>query len=98
VSAPDYRSDGSHLSTPAPLVNETLDEYDFSWKKSKAILDYAPWGLSEYRDFSWSNEMDDTCRMPTFWNSNGTVLEQTNVVNHVGCKAADFDGYGDMEA
>jgi hypothetical protein len=31
---------------------------------------------------------------PLFGNSNGTVLEQTNVVNHVGCKVSDFDGYG----
>jgi alpha-1,3-glucan synthase len=98
VSKQGLWSDHSQSDKSAPLVNETLKEYEFTWKKSKAILDYAPWGLTEYRDFEWSNAMNDSCRLPPFWNTNGTLLDQANVINHVGCRASDFDGYGDMEA
>lgn len=68
----------------------SLDEYDAGWKDPK----YAPWGIEQYPDFDIGNDHNDSCTLPTFWQDDGTVIP----VSTNGCKASDFDQYGDMEA
>ncbi|KAI0079915.1 glycoside hydrolase family 13 and glycosyltransferase family 5 protein [Panus rudis PR-1116 ss-1] len=76
------------LNTSAPF---TLDEHDAVWKKPK----YAPWGFDEYKDFAIDNAYNESCVLPPFWSNDGTVA---NIGRTTGCKASDFDQYGDMEA
>lgn len=91
-------------NTSAPF---DLDEYDVVWKKPK----YAPWGFDEYKDFVVSafqsyytlsgltelqvgNDHNSSCKLPPFWGDDGVAVNQT--AN--GCRASEFDQYGDMEA
>ena len=34
---------------------------------------YGPWNLTEYPDFKFNNEKDDTCVFPTFWDTSGRM-------------------------
>lgn len=38
--------------------------------------------------------MNASCELPPFWGDDGLTVNTT----HSGCKASDFDQYGDMEA
>jgi len=67
-----------------------LDEYDVIWKKPK----YAPWGFDEYKDFVVSNDHNSSCKLPPFWGDDGASVNETKN----GCRASEFDQYGDMEA
>ena len=40
------------------------------------------------------NDRNASCTLPTFWGDDGTMIP----VSESGCKASDFDQYGDMEA
>ncbi|KIY43381.1 glycoside hydrolase family 13 and glycosyltransferase family 5 protein [Fistulina hepatica ATCC 64428] len=76
-----------YLNTSAPF---SLDEYDAVWKKPN----YMPWNFTEYKDFDIHDDRNMSCKLPTMWEDDGTVVTvETN-----GCKASDFDQYGDMEA
>ncbi|EJD02308.1 modular protein with glycoside hydrolase family 13 and glycosyltransferase family 5 domains [Fomitiporia mediterranea MF3/22] len=76
-----------HLNESTPF---SLDEYDAVWKKPS----YTPWDFETYKDFSFGNGHNSSCVMPQFWWENGTQLTITTN----GCKASDFDQYGDLEA
>lgn len=77
----------SFQNTSAPF---TIDEYNVAWKKPN----YIPWDFSTYKDFNIGNDHNSSCVLPHFWWENGTQL----VVPSDGCKASDFDQYGDLEA
>jgi len=68
----------------------SLDEYDATWKDPK----YYPWNFQRYLDFQVDNDRNASCSLPTFWQDDGTMV----AVQESGCKASDFDQYGDMEA
>jgi alpha-1,3-glucan synthase len=45
------------------------------------------------------NSRNTSCQFPTFYFEDGTVLaDSTNKIPADGCKASDFDQYGDLEA
>ena len=74
----------------------------FSLKEHKAVwktggIEYSQ--IKQYPDFSWSNEYNESCRLPQFWNQDGTpILADTMPVDQVGCYDSEFDHYGDTEA
>lgn len=45
-------------------------------------------------DFTIGNDDNSSCQLPQFWQDDGTELTVTTD----GCKASDFDQYGDLEA
>lgn len=67
-----------------------MSEYPAYWKHPE----HAPWGLTQYQDFSFSNSFNSTCTLPDFWDDDGSTVE----VQQTGCYASEFDQYGDMEA
>jgi alpha-1,3-glucan synthase len=42
-----------------------------------------------------NNDRNSSCTLPNFWDDDGTMVD---AVQESGCKASDFDQYGDMEA
>ncbi|CAL1704520.1 unnamed protein product [Somion occarium] len=66
-------------------------EHDAVWKQPR----YSPWGFDEYKDFSINNAYNSSCVLPPFWSNDGT---QADIGWTTGCKASDFDQYGDTEA
>ncbi|GLA32170.1 hypothetical protein AnigIFM63326_011309 [Aspergillus niger] len=51
-----------------------------------------------YADFQFSNDYNDTCNYPKFWNETGYPLTSGGVQDLKGCYNSDFDQYGELEA
>ncbi|KAA1077051.1 Cell wall alpha-1,3-glucan synthase ags1 [Puccinia graminis f. sp. tritici] len=52
-----------------------------------------PWNIKQYAEFQFTNTRDQSCRLPKFYNPNGSeVLPPTD---WDGCYAGDFDQFGD---
>ncbi|KAI7955973.1 hypothetical protein MJO29_007372 [Puccinia striiformis f. sp. tritici] len=52
-----------------------------------------PWNINQYAEFQFTNGRDPSCRLPKFYNPNGSeVLPPTD---WDGCYAGDFDQFGD---
>lgn len=69
-----------------------LNEYDAEWK----IADYRPWNLTEYPDFKFTNEKNNQCQLPVFWDGSGEIVNIDK--GDTTCMKSSFDQYGDMEA
>ncbi|EPQ58265.1 modular protein with glycoside hydrolase family 13 and glycosyltransferase family 5 domains [Gloeophyllum trabeum ATCC 11539] len=76
-----------YLNTSTPF---DLNEHPAVWKHPL----YTPWNFSEYKDFAIDNTRNTSCKLPTFWQDDGTVVD----VSANGCLNSEFDQYGDMEA
>ncbi|KAL7424549.1 hypothetical protein Q5752_000233 [Cryptotrichosporon argae] len=76
-----------YLNVSAPF---NIDEYDVTWK----LPTYPPWGIETYPDFNYTNEYNDSCVYPTFWQDDGSIIDP----GKTGCYASTFDHYGDVEA
>ena len=61
-------------------------EYDFEWK-----------GDSRYHDFQPGNEFNATCEYPRIWEQNGYLLQSNISDQFKGCRASEFDMYGDIK-
>ncbi|WAQ90638.1 hypothetical protein PtA15_13A37 [Puccinia triticina] len=52
-----------------------------------------PWNINQYAEFQFTNSRDQSCRLPKFYNPNGTdVLPPAD---WDGCYAGDFNQFGD---
>ena len=67
-------------------------EHDYVYKHPPRM----PWGFDEYADFTPSNDWNSSCVLPRFWGDDGERDQVENPAN--GCKASEFDQYGDLEA
>lgn len=80
----------SFLNTSAPF---NLQGYEVQYKDPP----HGPWGINEYVDFNFTNTRSTDCKMPNFYNPDGSLL--TSLGETVtGCYKGDFDQYGDVEA
>jgi alpha-1,3-glucan synthase len=72
-------------------LNDSADfkasEYEVQWVTDR-----------QYADFSFSNEYNETCDYPKFWDETGFPLTTGGVQNLKGCYNSDFDQYGELEA
>ncbi|KAL2830814.1 hypothetical protein BDW59DRAFT_158254 [Aspergillus cavernicola] len=85
------------LSTLSNLVgfkghlNDSADfraqEYEVQWVSER-----------QYADFHFSNEYNETCDYPRFWDEQGYPLTTGGVAELKGCYNSDFDQYGELEA
>ncbi|KPI40742.1 Cell wall alpha-1,3-glucan synthase mok11 [Cyphellophora attinorum] len=63
-----------------------FQEYDYIWK-----------GDTRYHDFQPGNDVNESCQYPRIWEQNG-YLEADNVTEKFrGCRASEFDMYGDIK-
>lgn len=81
------RAHRRHLNSSTPF---NTNEYEVQWK----LPDYGPWGINKYPDFNFTNEYNESCQYPTFWDESGVILD----MGMEGCYASTFDHYGDIEA
>jgi alpha-1,3-glucan synthase len=51
-----------------------------------------------YLDFEMSNDWNETCLMPNFWNETGFPVDAAIQLQFRGCYSSEFDQYGDTEA
>ncbi|KAG0152207.1 hypothetical protein CROQUDRAFT_85940 [Cronartium quercuum f. sp. fusiforme G11] len=80
----------SYMNSSAPF---NLQGYEVQYKHPK----HSPWGINEYTDFNFTNTRSTDCKMPNFYNTDGSYL--TSLGETVtGCYKGDFDQYGDVEA
>ncbi|KAJ9353608.1 CAZyme family GH13 [Paecilomyces variotii] len=72
-------------------LNDSADfkanEYEVEWITDR-----------QYVDFKFSNEYNETCNYPKFWNEDGYPLTTGGVQDLKGCYNSDFDQYGELEA
>ncbi|KAJ5836538.1 Glycoside hydrolase superfamily, partial [Penicillium robsamsonii] len=72
-------------------LNDSADfkasEYEVQWVTDR-----------EYADFKFSNDYNETCNYPKFWDETGMPLTTGAVENLKGCYNSDFDQYGELEA
>ncbi|TAQ86379.1 hypothetical protein B7494_g5306 [Chlorociboria aeruginascens] len=63
------------------------NEYDFAWKSDR-----------RYHDFQPGNAMNSSCKYPRMWGEDGYPVD-SNITQHQmnGCKASEFDQYGDIK-
>jgi alpha-1,3-glucan synthase len=74
---------GSYLNS---TVNFDFDEYDAVWKLPER----------RYHDFAFGNTRNESCQLPRIWEQNG-YLEPKNITDQFhGCRASEFDMYGDI--
>lgn len=66
------------------------NEYEAVWKRPP----YGPWGIDHYPDFNFTNTYNESCVYPTFFDSNGDIIDP----GLTGCYDSAFDQYGDVEA
>ncbi|KAL1689446.1 glycoside hydrolase family 13 and glycosyltransferase family 5 protein [Schizophyllum commune] len=78
-----------YLNVSAPFMTS---EHDYVYKHPPRM----PWGFDEYADFKPSNDWNSSCVLPRFWGDDGERDQVENPAN--GCKASEFDQYGDLEA
>jgi alpha-1,3-glucan synthase len=65
----------------------TLNEHKTLWKSDR-----------RYLDFDISNEYNEKCDYPRFWNETGYRIESSYTDKMIGCYNSEFDQYGDTEA
>lgn len=73
-----------YLNTTTPF---TLKEHKVQWKSDR-----------RYLDFQVSDEYNETCQYPRFWNETGYPIDKNYTDAMIGCYNSDFDQYGDTEA
>ncbi|KAL4786852.1 hypothetical protein BJX76DRAFT_62583 [Aspergillus varians] len=73
-----------HLNDSADFLPQ---EYEVQWVTDR-----------QYADFKFSNDYNETCNYPRFWNEDGKPLTSGNVTALKGCYNSDFDQYGELEA
>lgn len=61
-------------------------EYDFLWK-----------GEARYHDFEPGNDINSSCQYPRIWEQNGYLLPSNISDEFHGCRASEFDMYGDIK-
>lgn len=76
--------DNGFTNTSVPF---NWDEYDYLWKDPQR----------QYHDFVPSNERNLSCQYPRIWEQNGYLLPQDIVAQQHGCRASEFDMYGDIK-
>jgi len=52
----------------------------------------------QYHDFHPDNDWIEHCEYPRYWNQLGERYDDKNTSSMIGCRAGDFDQYGDMGA
>lgn len=72
------------LNDTAPF---TIHEHQTLYKTSRT-----------YVDFDMSNQYNESCEMPRFWNETGFPVDPDIQSQFSGCYASEFDQYGDTEA
>ncbi|KAI5452972.1 hypothetical protein NCC49_006506 [Naganishia albida] len=77
----------TYLNVSTPF---SLDEHKAVWK----LPTYTPWGFTEYPDFKFHNDYNESCELPRFYLDDGSTIPPPAT----GCYASDFDQYGDIEA
>lgn len=67
-----------YVNASAPF---TWNEYDVIWKSDR-----------RYLDFTFGNDLNDSCVYPRMWEQTGLRINQT-LLDHTegGCKASEFD-------
>ena len=72
-----------HVNDTAPF---RWDEYDTLWKTER-----------QYLDFTVTNDWNETCEFPRMWDSHANPVGE-DILQHQrsGCRANDFDAFGDM--
>lgn len=73
-----------YLNTTTPF---SYTEHNGIWKSDR-----------RYWDFEMSDEYIDHCDYPRFWTEFGIRVSRNVTENMVGCRASDFDQYGDVES
>ncbi|KAF2667663.1 alpha-1,3-glucan synthase [Microthyrium microscopicum] len=73
-----------YLNTTTPF---SLKEHPTEWKSAR-----------QYLDFKTSNDYNQTCTYPRFWNETGYPIDKSYTDQMVGCYNSEFDQYGDTEA
>lgn len=73
-----------YLNTTTPF---SFTEHNAIWKSDR-----------RYWDFEKSDTYIDECTYPRFWTEFGVRVGRNVTENMVGCRASDFDQYGDVES
>ncbi|KAG9248333.1 hypothetical protein BJ878DRAFT_564182 [Calycina marina] len=73
-----------YLNTTTPF---SYSEHNAIWKTSR-----------RYWDFDLSNEYEDECDYPRFWEDTGAMIARNVSENMVRCRTSDFDQYGDVDS
>jgi alpha-1,3-glucan synthase len=73
-----------YLNATTPF---SLKEHPTQWKSER-----------QYFDFKTSNDYNNTCAYPRFWNETGFPIDKSYTDQMAGCYNSEFDQYGDTEA
>ena len=73
-----------YLNTTTPF---SFTEHNAIWKSTR-----------RYWDFEVSDEYIPKCEYPRFWTELGEMVGSNVTDQLVGCRASEFDQYGDVES
>ncbi|KAJ5589900.1 hypothetical protein N7450_003872 [Penicillium hetheringtonii] len=72
-------------------LNDSADfnphEYEVQWVTDR-----------KYADFQFSNEYNESCNFPKFWDETGYPITSGGPMDLEGCYNSDFDQFGELEA
>ncbi|KAF4539253.1 Alpha-glucan synthase [Lasiodiplodia theobromae] len=66
----------------------------FKWDEHNAVYKTG----RRYWDFDVSNDQNDDCNVPKFWNKDATMVGSNVTDNFKTCKKSEFDLFGDVES
>ncbi|CAH7686420.1 hypothetical protein BY996DRAFT_4584668 [Phakopsora pachyrhizi] len=84
----DLLAFSGHFTSAAPF---DIQGYEVEYKKTPE----APWDLSHYADFNYTNVQEPNCQLPKFYHSNGSEVIVPE--SPKSCYSGDFDQFGDSD-
>ncbi|RMD42620.1 hypothetical protein DV735_g2493, partial [Chaetothyriales sp. CBS 134920] len=82
---------GNLLAYAKPYTNVTVEftyeEHEYIWTEPER----------RYHDFQPGNDWNESCQMPPIWAQNGYPETQSVMDGFQGCRASEFDMYGDIK-